>query len=63
VKGIDIVFHLADLIPFLYSYIAPMGFISTNNLEGTLNVMQACREYGVEKIVHTSTRETYGTSI
>lgn len=62
VKGCDIVVHLAALIAIPYSYIAPHSYVSTNVM-GTLNVMQACREYGVSKVVHTSTSETYGTAL
>jgi NAD dependent epimerase/dehydratase len=62
VKDCDIVFHLASLIGIPYSYVAPESYVRTNIL-GTLNVIQACRDYGVEKVVHTSTSETYGTAI
>jgi NAD dependent epimerase/dehydratase len=61
VKDCDIVFHLAALIGIPYSYTAPESYVNTN-IRGTLNVMQACREEGVEKIVHTSTSEVYGTA-
>lgn len=62
VKGKDVVFHLAALIAIPYSYISPMAYVRTN-VEGTTNVLEACKEYGVEKIVHTSTSETYGTAL
>jgi len=62
IKGQDIVFHLAALIAIPYSYLSPMAYIRTN-MEGTANVLEACREYGVQKIVHTSTSETYGTAL
>ena len=62
VKGKEIVFHLAALIAIPYSYSAPLSYIRTN-VEGTLNVMEACREYEVQRVVHTSTSETYGTAI
>lgn len=61
VKDKDIVFHLAALIAIPYSYYAPASYIDTN-VKGTLNVLQACREFNVEKAVHTSTSETYGTA-
>lgn len=61
VKDIDVVFHLAALIGIPYSYIAPESYINTN-IKGTLNVMQACLEGGIEKVVHTSTSEVYGTA-
>ena len=62
VDGCDVVFHLAALIAIPYSYIAPQSYVATN-VAGTLNVMEACRRFGVEKVVHTSTSETYGTAI
>jgi NAD dependent epimerase/dehydratase len=62
IKGCDVVFHLAALIAIPYSYQSPMAYIRTN-VEGTANVLEACREYDVEKIVHTSTSETYGTAL
>lgn len=61
VKGQDVVFHLAALIAIPYSYLAPEAYVMTNVL-GTLHVLQACREASVQKIVHTSTSETYGTA-
>jgi NAD dependent epimerase/dehydratase len=61
VKGQDAVFHLASLIAIPYSYIAPAAYVSTN-VTGTLNVLQACRDHGVGRMVHTSTSETYGTA-
>jgi len=62
VAGCDVVFHLAALISIPYSYIAPESFVNTN-VRGTLNVMQACLDEGVRKVVHTSTSEAYGTAI
>lgn len=62
VRGRDIVFHLAALIAIPYSYTAPSSYVDTN-VKGTLNVLQACRESGIEKMVHTSTSEAYGTAI
>lgn len=61
VKGMDAVFHLAALIAIPYSYIAPASYVETNVL-GTLNVLEACREHGTARLVHTSTSETYGTA-
>lgn len=60
-KGCDIVFHLAALIAIPYSYHSPDSYIDTN-VKGTLNIVQAARELGVQKIVHTSTSEVYGTA-
>jgi len=60
-QGIDIVFHLAALIAIPYSYEAPGSYVRTN-IEGTLNVLQAARACGVQRVVHTSTSEVYGTA-
>ena len=60
-KDADIIFHLAALIGIPYSYIAPESYVNVN-IKGTLNVLQAGLDNGVEKIVHTSTSETYGTA-
>ena len=62
VKGCRTVFHLAALIGIPYSYIAPQHYVNVN-VQGTLNVLEACRSEGVEKLVHTSTSETYGTAM
>src|SRR5437867_3255020 len=62
VKGKEVIFHLAALIAIPYSYLAPRSYVRTN-VEGTLNVLEAARNYGVEKVVHTSTSETYGTAL
>lgn len=61
VSGCDVVYHLAALIPIPYSYVAPASYIETN-IMGLLNVMQACLNEGVTRLVHTSTSETYGTA-
>ena len=60
-KGCDIVYHLAALIGIPYSYIAPASYIDTN-IHGTLNVVKASRDLDIEKVLHTSTSETYGTA-
>ena len=62
VPGHEIVFHLAALIAIPYSYLAPQSYVETNVL-GTLNVLEAARQHGTERIVHTSTSEVYGTAI
>lgn len=62
VTNCDVVFHLAALIAIPYSYVAPASYVETN-VKGTLNVMQACLQENVKKVVHTSTSETYGTAI
>lgn len=60
-KGCDVVFHLAALIAIPYSYHSPDMYVDTN-IKGTLNIVQASREMGIEKVVHTSTSEVYGTA-
>ncbi len=60
-KGADIVFHLASLIAIPYSYKAPQSYVDTN-INGTLNVMQACLNHDIAQVVHTSTSEVYGTA-
>ncbi|MFF6956799.1 GDP-mannose 4,6-dehydratase [Streptomyces sp. NPDC088197] len=57
----DTVYHLAALIAIPYSYRAPRSYVDTN-VSGTLNVLEAVREFGVPRLVHTSTSETYGTA-
>jgi len=61
VKNREIVLHLAALIAIPYSYIAPSSYVETN-IQGTLNLLQAAREEGVKRFVHTSTSEVYGTA-
>jgi NAD dependent epimerase/dehydratase len=61
VKGCDTVLHLAALIAIPYSYHAPDSYVDTN-IRGTVNLLQAARDAGVEKFVHTSTSEVYGTA-
>lgn len=60
-KGCDAVLHLAALIAIPFSYHSPDTYVDTN-IKGTLNVLQAARELGVERIIHTSTSEVYGTA-
>jgi NAD dependent epimerase/dehydratase len=60
-QGCEQVFHLASLIAIPYSYVAPSSYVDTN-IHGTLNVVQAARDLGVSRVVHTSTSETYGTA-
>lgn len=60
-KGCDAVLHLAALIAIPYSYHSPDTYVDVN-AKGTLNVMQAARELGVLRVVHTSTSEVYGTA-
>ena len=62
VEGSELVFHLAALIGIPYSYEAPESYVRTN-LMGTLNVLQAALSAGVERVVHTSTSEVYGTAV
>lgn len=60
-QGCDVVMHLAALIAIPYSYHSPDTYVDTN-VKGTLNVVQAARELDVERVVHTSTSEVYGTA-
>lgn len=60
-KNIDIIFHLGSLIAIPYSYIHPRETIETN-IMGTLNILTAARENNVEKVIHVSTSEVYGTA-
>jgi len=60
-KNCPTVFHLAALIAIPYSYHSPATYVDTN-VSGTLNIVQAARELGVQRVVHTSTSETYGTA-
>ncbi len=61
VEGCQTVFHLGAAISIPYSYLHPMEVAETNFI-GTLNVLMACRDLGVERLVHTSTSEVYGTA-
>jgi len=60
-QDIDIIFHLAALIAIPYSYVAPDSYVDTN-IKGTLNICQAAKENGVQRLIHTSTSEVYGTA-
>jgi len=60
-KNVDIVFHLAALIAIPYSYVAPQSYVETNVM-GTLNICQAALNNNVERVIHTSTSEVYGTA-
>ena len=61
VSDCETVYHLAALIAIPYSYIAPASYVDTN-INGTLNILQACKDEKVKRLVHTSTSETYGTA-
>ena len=60
-RGSDAVMHLAALIAIPYSYYSPETYLDTN-VKGTLNILQAAREFGVGKVIHTSTSEVYGSA-
>ena len=60
-QGCDAVLHLASLIAIPYSYHSPDTYIDVN-VKGTLNILQASRELDVNKVIHTSTSEVYGTA-
>jgi NAD dependent epimerase/dehydratase len=61
-RGADIIFHLAALIGIPYSYHSPRSYVQTN-VEGTLNVLEAARHYGTQRIICTSTSEVYGSAV
>jgi dTDP-glucose 4,6-dehydratase len=61
VKGCSVIFHLAALIAIPFSYRSPDSYVDTN-IRGTLNVLQAARKLNVEKVIHTSTSEVYGSA-
>jgi NAD dependent epimerase/dehydratase len=61
INGCKIVFHLAALVGIPFSYDSPDSYLETN-IRGTFNVLQACLEGEVERLVHTSTSEVYGTA-
>ena len=61
-KGCDVVFHLAALIGIPYSYLSPDNYVDTN-IKGTLNILQAAKDLGIEKVIQTSTSEVYGTAL
>ena len=58
-KDVEVVFHLAALIAIPFSYHSPDNYVDTN-IKGTLNILQAARDYKIEKILVTSTSEVYG---
>ncbi len=60
-QGCDGILHLAALIAIPYSYQSPESYVDTN-VKGTLNILQAARELGVKRLIHTSTSEVYGTA-
>ena len=60
-QGCDTVFHLAALIGIPYSYVSPQAYIKTN-IDGTYNILQSARQLDIEKLMVTSTTETYGTA-
>ncbi len=61
ISGADYVFNLAALIAIPYSYQAPMSYVETN-IQGCLNVLEACRRHPVRRLIQTSTSEVYGTA-
>jgi NAD dependent epimerase/dehydratase len=60
-RGCDAILHLAALIGIPFSYHSPATYIDTN-VTGTLNIVQAARDLNIEKVIHTSTSEVYGTA-
>ena len=62
IKDCSYVFHLAALIAIPYSYHSPDSYIDTN-IRGTLNLLQAAKDFNLKKVLITSTSEVYGTAI
>jgi NAD dependent epimerase/dehydratase len=62
VKGVDEIYHLAALIAIPYSYHSPDSYVDTN-VKGTLNILQAARDFNIERVLVTSTSEVYGTAL
>jgi NAD dependent epimerase/dehydratase len=60
-RGVDTIFHLGALIAIPYSYVHPREVVDVN-IMGTMNVLMAARDFGVRRVVHTSTSEVYGTA-
>ena len=60
-KDVDIVYHLAALIGIPFSYVSQDTYLDTN-IKGTLNILQAARNQEIQKVIHTSTSEVYGTA-
>jgi len=60
-QGCDAVMHLAALIGIPYSYQSPSSYVETN-VSGTLNIVQAARDLGLQRVIHTSTSEVYGSA-
>ena len=61
-RGYEVVVHLAALIAIPYSYHSPDSYVDTN-IKGTLNILQAARDLEVQRLIHTSTSEVYGTAL
>jgi NAD dependent epimerase/dehydratase len=61
VKKVDYVFHLAALIGIPYSYYSPLAYVKTN-IEGTYNILEACKENNIKQVIVTSTSEVYGSA-
>ena len=61
-KGVDVVYHLAALIAIPYSYHSPDSYVDTN-VKGTLNILQAARDFNIGRVLVTSTSEVYGTAM
>ena len=60
-RGCDTVFHLAALIAIPFSYHSPDSYVDTN-IKGTLNILQAARDLKINRVIHTSTSEVYGSA-
>jgi NDP-hexose 4,6-dehydratase len=61
-NGVETLYHLAALIAIPFSYQAPSSYVATN-VGGTLNILEAARDLGLRRVVHTSTSEVYGSAL
>lgn len=60
-EGVDYVFHLASEISIPHCIEHPRETMQ-NNVISTLNVLEASRKYGIERVVFSSTSAVYGNS-
>ena len=60
-KNCNVIIHLAALIGIPYSYYSPQSYVETN-IKGTQNILETARDFNIEKVIHTSTSEVYGTA-
>lgn len=61
IKDCDVVINLAALIAIPYSYSSPSSYVDTN-IKGTLNILESTKKHNIQKLIHTSTSEVYGSA-